>query len=73
MGSNGRSARDARYVRPMAKRQTTTGRTSEHASQKTTRRALDRQRAGVDRVPDTIDKARAEAHERARQRSGSDD
>ncbi|HEY7134737.1 MAG TPA: hypothetical protein VIB48_06705 [Acidimicrobiia bacterium] len=57
----------------MAKRQTTTGRTSEHASQKTTRRALDRERAGADRVPDSIDKARAEAHERARQRSGSDD
>lgn len=53
----------------MAKRQSTTERTSERADAS----EVDGEGARADRVPDTIDEARAEAHERARQRSGSDD
>jgi hypothetical protein len=52
----------------MAKRQSTTERTSPSRA-----RGIDGDESRTDPVPESIDEARAEAHERARQRSGSDD
>jgi hypothetical protein len=58
----------------MAKRQSTTERTSGHdARRHADASELDDDRSRPEVVPDQIDEARAQAHERARQRSGSDD
>lgn len=53
----------------MAKRQPT----SERTSKSTEPTELDPEGSRLDTVPDTIDEARARAHERARERTGSDD